>query len=303
MLDEGTATRSALQISDELQRLGAQLGTGSDLDTTSVTLSALKANLDPSLALFADVVLNPSFPAAELERLQTAAARRDRAGGRRSRSAMALRVLPRCIYGAGHAYAMPLTGSGTEAVGRRSSPATSVARLARHLVQARQRHADRGRRHHARPRSARSSRSSSPAGRAASVPKKNVAAVEAKAPERRLRHATGRAPCSPRSSRGHVAPPRANPQEIAQQVMNNVLGGQFISRVNMNLREDKHWSYGAGTRLLRRARPAAVHRLRPGADRQDEGVGGRAAEGDEGHPRREAGHRRRAAGRAERPRR
>jgi zinc protease len=46
---------------------------------------------------------------------------------------------------------------------------------------------------------------------------------------------------------GHVAPPRANPQEITQQVLNNVLGGQFISRVNMNLREDKHWSYGAGT--------------------------------------------------------
>ncbi len=46
---------------------------------------------------------------------------------------------------------------------------------------------------------------------------------------------------------GHVAPPRANPQEIAQQVLNTVLGGQFISRLNMNLREDKHWSYGAGT--------------------------------------------------------
>jgi len=46
---------------------------------------------------------------------------------------------------------------------------------------------------------------------------------------------------------GHTAPPRANPQEIQQQVLNTVLGGQFISRVNLNLREDKHWSYGAGT--------------------------------------------------------
>ena len=52
---------------------------------------------------------------------------------------------------------------------------------------------------------------------------------------------------------GHVAPPRANPGEIAQSAMNAVLGGQFIARVNMNLREEKHWSYGAGT-FLRDAR-------------------------------------------------
>ena len=70
MLDEGTATRSALQISDELQRLGAELRTGSNLDGTFVSLSALTSNLEPSLALFADVVLRPSFPEAELERLK-----------------------------------------------------------------------------------------------------------------------------------------------------------------------------------------------------------------------------------------
>src|SRR5512143_2276721 len=70
MMDEGTKTRTALQISDELQMLGAQLGTRSALDTTSGTLPALDANLDPSLAVFADVVLNPSFPQAELDRLK-----------------------------------------------------------------------------------------------------------------------------------------------------------------------------------------------------------------------------------------
>jgi zinc protease len=49
---------------------------------------------------------------------------------------------------------------------------------------------------------------------------------------------------------GEVVPPRANPHEIAQKVMNQILGGQFLSRLNMNLREDKHWSYGARTLLL-----------------------------------------------------
>jgi len=46
---------------------------------------------------------------------------------------------------------------------------------------------------------------------------------------------------------GHVAPPKANPDEIAIEAMNAILGGQFVSRINMNIREDKHWSYGAQT--------------------------------------------------------
>ena len=90
----------------------------------SVTLSALKANLEPSLALFSDVVLNPSFPAAELERLrQRQLAAIDQEGVQPF--AMALRVLPKLLYGAGHAYALPLTGSGTKA---------SVAALTRDQV-------------------------------------------------------------------------------------------------------------------------------------------------------------------------
>jgi zinc protease len=49
---------------------------------------------------------------------------------------------------------------------------------------------------------------------------------------------------------GHLAPPKANPDEIAIETANNILGGTFTSRVNMNLREDKHWSYGALTILV-----------------------------------------------------
>jgi zinc protease len=45
---------------------------------------------------------------------------------------------------------------------------------------------------------------------------------------------------------GHIAPPQANPDEVAIETMKNILGGTFTSRVNMNLREEKHWAYGAG---------------------------------------------------------
>jgi zinc protease len=48
---------------------------------------------------------------------------------------------------------------------------------------------------------------------------------------------------------GHVAPPMNNPNEVAIEAMNTILGGAFTSRINMNLREDKHWSYGAGSFL------------------------------------------------------
>ncbi len=243
MLDEGTASRSALQISDELQKLGAQLATGSDLDTTFVTLSALKANLDPSLALFADVVLNPSFPAAELERLrkrQLAAI--DQEGVQPF--AMALRVLPKLIYGTGHAYALPLTGSGTKA---------SVAALTREQV---------ARWHQTWMRPGNATlivagdttlaeirpklESLFASWKSGSVPKKNVASVEA-TPQKVVYVMDRPGALQSTIFAGHVAPPRANPREVTQQVLNNVLGGQFISRLNMNLREDKHWSYGAGS--------------------------------------------------------
>ena len=70
MLDEGTAKRSSLQISEELAQLGAELRAGSDLDTCGVSLSTLKDKLDPALDIYADVILNPAFPEADFQRLQ-----------------------------------------------------------------------------------------------------------------------------------------------------------------------------------------------------------------------------------------
>ncbi|MCJ7504705.1 MAG: insulinase family protein, partial [Acidobacteriia bacterium] len=125
MMDEGTKTRNALQISDELALLGANLSTTSDLDTSSVSLSALKENLNPSLALFADVILNPSFPSEELERLR----KRRLAQIQQEKVqpfAMALRVFPKLLYGEGHAYSNPLTGTGTEDTTKRMAQADLV---------------------------------------------------------------------------------------------------------------------------------------------------------------------------------
>jgi zinc protease len=78
----------------------------------------LKPKLDDSLALFADVILNPTFPEADFDRekkLMLARIEQEKV----TPGAMASRVLPALMYGKDHAYGNPLTGSGTAAsVGR-----------------------------------------------------------------------------------------------------------------------------------------------------------------------------------------
>jgi len=257
MMDEGTASRSALQIAEEAAGLGATLSLGADLDTASVRLSALKEKLDASLAIFGDVILNPSFPADELERL-----RRQRIAQIQQEGAqpigIALRVLPGLIYGRGHAYGLPLTGSGTiESVGKitrdtlvkfhadyfKPSNATLVVVGATTMAEI-------------RPRIEKLFAAWKPG----PVPAKNLRTV---APAKAQTVYVIDRPGAEQSLilAGHAAPPKANPDEIAIEAMNAVLGGQFVSRINMNIREDKHWSYGAQTLLwdARGQRPFIVY--------------------------------------------
>src|SRR5437773_1288229 len=70
LLTGGTKTMNALQISDRQELLGAQISAGSNLDLSTVHLSSLKSKLDDSLALYADVVLNPAFPQSDFDRQQ-----------------------------------------------------------------------------------------------------------------------------------------------------------------------------------------------------------------------------------------
>ena len=94
MLDEGTTSLTSQQIAEAQERLGADIETGSSLDRSTVTLSALSANLAPSLDLLGDIVKNPAFDPAELERVRDAAADRHRAaaeGPERHRPARAAR--------------------------------------------------------------------------------------------------------------------------------------------------------------------------------------------------------------------
>jgi zinc protease len=257
MLDEGTDKRSALDISEALMSLGANLHAGASLDNASVRMSALSENLDTSLDIFADVILSPAFPEAELERLRRNTLARIEQEKTRPVS-MALRIMPRLLYGADHAYGQPLTGSGTT---------DSVKAITRDDLEAFHQtwfkpnnatlvivgNADRG---------ALMDKIEKLFGkwRAGDVPEKNLAT---RAIERELTLYLIDRPGAEQSVifAGQLIPPRANPDEIALQSMNDILGGLSSARINMNLREDKGWAYGARSLIVgaRGARPLLAY--------------------------------------------
>jgi zinc protease len=247
MLDEGTTSLSALAFKARAEDLGARVGAGSGLDTSTATLSALKARLGESLDLYADMILRPAFAPEEFKRVQSQWLARIQQE-KTEPDSMALRVLPPLIYGAGHAYAMPLTGSGTEA---------SIAALTPDALRA-------FHREWLRPDNARllvvgdttlaeivpllDARFGAWRAPDAPLPKKNVAAVALPAKARVFLIDKPEAEQSVIIA-GLAAPSSKAPNHLEIQTMNAILGGTFTSRLNMNLREDKHWSYGAGASL------------------------------------------------------
>ncbi len=244
-LDQGTTSMNALEIADSLAGLGATLGTGSNLDYSTVSLSALKENLDASLEIYADVILNPAFPESDLERLrrlQLAAIEQEQT----TPDAMAFRVFPQLVYGEGHAYSLPLTGSGSrasvEAITRgdifdfhttwfKPNNATMIVAgdITLDEVLPRLEAAFAG-------------------WESGETPAKNLPEVDL--PDGPRVYLLDR-PDSAQSViiAGQLFPERRADEEIALDTMNDILGGNFTSRINMNLREDKGWSYGARTTL------------------------------------------------------
>ena len=243
MMKEGTKTKSALQISDQLADLGADINSYSNLDNSYVTLNALKNNFDASLNLFADILLNPSFPQKDFERVQKEQLL-DIKQEQAYPVAMGLRILPRLLYGSGHAYSNPFTGSGTE---------ESVQKISRNdLVKFHQTWYA--------PNNAslvvvgditeaelkKKLEASLTAWKSKTVPEKNIkdVAVADKPAVYIIDKPDAQQSIIFAAS---ISPSAKDPDYEAIQMMNKILGGEFTSRVNMNLRENKHWAYGAFT--------------------------------------------------------
>ena len=249
LIDEGTAHRSSVQIAEEQERLGASIGTSASMDRTNVTLFSLTPNLAPSLDLLSDIVRNPAFAPAEVERLRGQQLARI-ASEMTQPQGLALRTLPAALYGPNHPYGVPFTGTGDPAVVKRLTRGDLVAFHDTWL----------------RPDNARifvvSDRPlaeiqpllerSFGDWRAPATPKgvKNLAAAT---PAPRERILLVDRPQSPQSViLGALLLPYTGRDPIEPlSVANDVLGGTFLSRLNMDLRESKGWSYGVNGRINR----------------------------------------------------
>ena len=240
MLEEGTPTRDSLKIGEELESLSANFNASANLDFSLVSLNTLKSTMDKSLDIYADLILHPAFPEKEFQRLQ----KERLAGIKREKvtpQSMALRVVPTLLYSKGHPYAVPFTGTGTEA---------GVSKMTREdLVKF---HETWFKPNNAtllvvgdttlaeiKPRLESLFASWKPG----DVPQRTVPHVEQ--PEKDVVYLIDR-PGSGQSViiGAQLAPPQNDPDAIALQLVNSIFGGNFSSRINMNLREDKHWSYG-----------------------------------------------------------
>ena len=242
LLDEGTTSRTTLQLSDKLSSIGATLNTASDWDANRVTLQTLTRHFDEALGIYADVLMNPAFRTTDVtrvrnQRLQGLVQSRDNA------TTIATEVYSAILYGAAHPYGRPQQGNQASLTGLTEAdlrsfystyykpnnstlivvgdvkPADVIAKLEGALA----------------------------SWKPGTVPEVNVNARPAQR-DRTTIYVVDR-PGAAQSviNIGQVGVPRSTPDYFTRLVLNQMLGGSFVSRVNLNLREAKGYTYGART--------------------------------------------------------
>ncbi len=247
MLEEGTATRSSAQIADEAARLGATVNTFSGTDATTVSTASLKKNFGQALALMADVAVNPAFPAAEVER-RKAARIADLAEERDNPGRVARACARVALYGGTHPYGLnPLgTEESIKATTRESLQGFWKANYAPNnsaLVVAGDITMD-----ELKPMAEKAF------GAWAKGETKAAPLPEPKPTAARLILVDKPGAAQTSVSVVTLAVSRNTPDYPTLEVLNNAFGGLFSSRINMNLREEHGYTYGAGSgfRLTRR---------------------------------------------------
>jgi predicted Zn-dependent peptidase len=244
MLDEGTATRDALQVSEQLSRIGSSLQIAAGLDSTTAELRTLTRHLDRALDIYADVLTNPAFPEQELQRLraQRLAALRQQ---KDNPQAVANLVFQSVVYGRNHPYGRPLAGdeaslqslsaddvrrfyetyyrpnnSALIVVGD-VKPDAVVAKLEKAFASWKSGH----------------------------VPAVDVSAAPVQRDQSMIYFIDRPGSVQSVIQIGQVAAPRSSPDYFPLFVMNRILGGGASARINMNLREDKGYTYGANSAI------------------------------------------------------
>ena len=241
--EEGTSHRAGEQIADQLAAIGASLSIATDWDATTARLFSLKRHLSEALEVYADVLRNPSFPETELA-LEKSIALGRMVQVRDDAKALAQLAAAATLYGPAHPYGQPPYGT----------PATICAISREDLLRFYQTHV--------RP------------DRATLVIVGDVTLAEVVAELEKVFAGWTAAVAEPPAERfppppaakstrillldkpgaaqsviavSQIGAARNSPDYYALSVMNAIFGGQFSSRLNLNLRESKGYTYGART--------------------------------------------------------
>ena len=253
MLDEGTSKRDALTIAHDLEALGATYGSGTGRDGSTLAVRSLKQNATKTLDILSEIVLSPSFPENEVERV-----RNDRLTAllqdRDSPFRIAATVMWTDLYGSNNPYGHMAIGTepGLKSASRDDidklyqaafSPKNAALVLAGDLSEA-----------EARKLATDAFGKWSSEGR---PPLPEPVAAVASAAEKVL---VVDKPNTPQTSVmvAQVGVARSNPDFERLNVMNQVLGGLFSSRINMNLREQHGYSYGAFSSIYENTKEGPV---------------------------------------------
>jgi predicted Zn-dependent peptidase len=255
-MEEGTTSRDATTIAEEQERLGAAIDTSGGLDRSSVAMSTLTANLAPSLALLADVVLHPAFRPEDVARVkdqQLTGLQQIQA----SPQALAQRTLDGLLFGS-HPYSQPSDGLGTTASVVKLTAADLRAAHAKWLRPDLAHITVVGNVTMAQLQPLLEAAFGGWKAPATAAPRK---ALDAPLPQAQPRVVVLDRPGSPQS---YIAGGRAlaitgkTQGTEALNLANDVLGGGFLSRLNGDLREDKGWSYGVYSAVARPVGPRSL---------------------------------------------
>ncbi len=242
LLEEGAAGRTSTQLAEEQERLGATVYSTASLDRTTIGLNALSANLDASLGVFSDIVRRPDFESKEVERLRNQQLARI-ANELKQPNSIAFRVLPPLIYGPQHPYGIGLSGTGDPASVKSITREDIQGFHAAWLQPSKARFFVTSDRPLAEVKEALEKRFADwvATGTPGTKPKDN--GPIAVTPKIMIIDQ----PDSPQSVilAGQVTPAFGTEDNLAANAANTALGADFLARINMNLREQKSWSYGS----------------------------------------------------------
>lgn len=246
LMNAGTRTRSAVDISTSLQSIGANLGVGTGWDSTNVSMTTLTKNLDQALDIYADVIQNPTFPSSEFDSTK----QRQLIGLRQQRSnanAVSNTVYNKVLYGS-HPYGRDNTEASLRAISRDDlvryhqstfRPNNGVLIVVGNYDKA-----------------AMKTKLEKAFGGWQRGDVSNKQLPSTRPLERTMIYLVDR-PNSAQSivGIGQVGVDRMSPDYFPVLLMNNILGGGITGRISMNLREDKGYTYGANSSFTFRRGP------------------------------------------------